>query len=385
MSLAAMNDSMPSGEFSPPDADRAAEIDRRQESIANFLAEQDLHALLITRPSNFAWFTVGGDSTYGFMGEPTAALFVNRDARVLLTQNTDSQRLFDCEVPSLGFQMKERSWLEDRTLLMADLCRGRNVGADISFERCRDVSSHLATLRLPFAKLEIQRLRELGLAVVHAVEATARTFLRGETEAEITGQVAHRMLRLGVQPIRIQVAADGRTRWHRHSTSGDETIHRTCTISAIGRRHGLHVGLSRTVSFGAPPKEVRDAHLACVLVQATGMYFSQAKRGLSEAWSRVQRIYEKFGHGEEWYLSQQGCVTGYEQCESPIVPKSPFRLASGIPIQWHVSIGSGLVDDTILIQDAGFEVITQIENWPQTVVDIKQVKVPRPDILVRPA
>lgn len=384
MSLGTINDSTSSGEFVLADPDRVAEIERRQQLIADFLNTQQLQALLLNRPANFAWFSVGGDNTYGFTGERIASLFINPDARVLLTRSPDSQRLFDWEVSNLGFQMKERPWLEDHSLLMADLCRGRNTGADIPFERCRDVSDYLTTLRLPLSLYETQQLRELGRAVVHAVEATARTFQRGETESEVAGQVAHRLMRLNVQPVRIQVAAEGRTKWHRHAAYGDAQVQRTCTISAVGRRRGLHLGVSRTVCFGTPPKDAREAHLACLMVQSAGMYFSQNGLKLGDAWRRVQRIYEKFGHSEEWYLSDQGHVTGYEAVEAPIVPDSTFLLASGMPVQWRSSIGVGVAEDTILVQDSGFELLTPVENWPQTAVDIKQVKVPRPDILVRP-
>ena len=67
---------MSSGEFLLVDADRAADIDRKQQFVGQLLAELKLDGLLLTRPSNFAWFTTGGDSTRGSWSDVNAALFL---------------------------------------------------------------------------------------------------------------------------------------------------------------------------------------------------------------------------------------------------------------------------------------------------------------------
>jgi Xaa-Pro dipeptidase len=375
--------SMSSGEIQIIDPDRGAEILRRHDLLSQFMKEQSFDGLLLTRPSNFAWATVGGNSTRGSLSDTTAALFVSPDARVVLTRNTDSGRLFDREVNGLGFQLKERTWQEDLQLLMGDLCRGRNVACDFQFERCQDASPHLDGMRLPLSKTERKSLRVTGSQVAHAVEATARSFRKGDSEAEIAGQLAHRLYRHQIIPERIQILADGQGQRYRHWSFGDDKVEKFCTIAVIARREGLHVGAARTVSFGSPPKEVRKAHLNTLLVQATGMFFSQDQWEIYETWNRVERIYEKFGHSEEWHFSDQGCVMGYELCEAPIVPKSQLKLAAGMPIFWQSSIEQAMSADTILISEKGFDVLTPMENWPQIEVDVKGVPIQRPDVLVR--
>lgn len=376
--------SMSSGEFHIVAPERVTEIERRHDLVAAFLKERSLGGLLLTLPSNFAWFTGGADSTRGNWNDVTSALFITPEARVVLTRNTDSGQLFDRHIPALGFQLKERTWQEDRDVLMGDLCRGRTVASDAPYGECVDVSPHLAGMRLPLARFEAKNLRELGRLVSHAIEATARTFRRGDSEAEVAGQLVHRLMRHEVYPERVQVWADGQGKAYRHWGYGTESVEHYCTISVVGRRNGLHVGTSRTVSFGNPPKKLRSAHLDTLLVQATGMFFSQNQWEVYETWNRVERIYEKFGNSEEWHFSDQGCVTGYNLCEAPIVPKSEFRLATGMPVYWHSSIGPALSTDTILIGNSAFEVMTPMENWPQVEIDVKGVKVPRPDVLIRP-
>ena len=122
-------------------------------------------------------------------------------------------------------------------------------------------------------------MRELGKAVAHAVEATARRFPRGATEAEVAAEVAHRMMKHQIIPELIQVVAEGRRGRYRHWSFDKRPIDRTCAISAVGRRWGLCVGASRTVCFDSIPEEIQTAHHAAALIHATGMHFSLPELG----------------------------------------------------------------------------------------------------------
>ncbi|MHC4875118.1 MAG: M24 family metallopeptidase [Planctomycetota bacterium] len=379
-----LTDYAASGEYHAIDVERFNLIESRHQRLGELIREQSLDGLLLTQPSNFAWLTVGCDSTRGSWNDTVASLFITPEARVVLSRNTDATQLFDRSLAGLGFQLKERVWTEDREVLMSDICRSRNVACDRLFEGCPDISPHLAGMRLPLAPVEMKSLIHAGAVLAHAVEATGRGFNRGETEAEVAGQIAHRLLRHEASPVRIQVWADGKGQRYRHWGYGNAPIERYCTLTAVARVHGLHVGASRTVSFGQPPKDVRAAHLDSLLVESTGIFFSQRQWEIYETWNRVERIYEKFGHTEEWHFADQGCVTGYEFCEAAIVPRSEFRLETGMPLYWHSSVGPALSSDTVLITDEGLSIVTRMENWPRVEIDVKGVKLSRPDILIRP-
>ena len=73
-----------SGEFQVIDLERAGEVERRHQLLASYLDLHDDDALIVQRPSNFAWLTCGGDNTRPDGTEPAAALFVTREARVAL-------------------------------------------------------------------------------------------------------------------------------------------------------------------------------------------------------------------------------------------------------------------------------------------------------------
>ncbi|HID24417.1 MAG TPA: hypothetical protein EYP14_18740, partial [Planctomycetaceae bacterium] len=52
---------MSSAEIPLAGAERAVEVERKHQAVTELLASRQFDALLIQRPSNFAWFTAGGD------------------------------------------------------------------------------------------------------------------------------------------------------------------------------------------------------------------------------------------------------------------------------------------------------------------------------------
>lgn len=372
-----------SGELPAINPERANDIDQKHHRVAQFLKEQSFAALLLQRSENLSWFTSGSDFTRGGSSDTTASLFVMPEARVILTNNVDSAQLFEGTLSGHGFQLKERPWHEPHSVLVEDVCRGRLVASDTGIGRTTDVADKLLDLRLPLNTLECERLRDLGLQVAHAVEATARSFEYGVAEAEVAGQLSHRLLRRKILPVRIQVCGDGVSQRFRHWSPSANPVERFCTLSVIGRREGLCVGVTRTVCFGEVPEELHTAYQLALMTQATGMFFSQDGWTIKETWKRVARIYEKFGHAEEWEFADQAEVIGYQPSEVRVVPNCDFTLRRGMALFWHPSVGPASIGDTMLIGPKGLEVLTPTEQWPMTKVDVKGTPILRPEILQR--
>lgn len=374
-----------SAEIPIADSRRFEEIDQRQAKVAELLLATGCSALLLQKPANIAWFTCGLDTSRAGTGDSTAALLITRDARVVLTSNVDSPQLFDHQLPALGFQLKERRWTESRQSLIEDVCRGRSVASDLPGPRLQEVGHRLAELRLPLSAGERASLRSLGRDLAHAVEATCRHLAPGRAEAEIAGELSHRLIKRRIVPERLQVAADGRLQHYRHWTYSDQPVKDFCVLSAIGRRDGLCAGACRVVCFGEPPEALWQAYARVALVHATAMFFSQAGWPLHEVWSRIQRIYEKFGSAEEWNLSEQGEIVGYTPSEIPILPRSEFPLDAGMAVHWHPTIGPAAVGDTVLVAADRTERLTAAgEPWPLLAIEVKGVPVSVPDILRLP-
>lgn len=374
---------MSSGEIRLPDLDRYQEVERKHKLLAEYLQLKQLDALVLERPENFAWLTHGGNCLRFGTSETTATLFITRDARVVLCNVVDSGQLFDREVPGLGFQVKERPWTEPRDVLIADLVRGRNVGSDSGVLGLPNLSHELADFRRTIMAKEAVQLRTLGRWVSHAIEAAARNLKRGLSEAEIAGEISHRLIKHEITPVRIQVQADGQGARYRHWAYGMDKVERHCVISAVGRMAGLHAGCTRTVCFGTPPKDMIDTHQVATLLQATGMYFSQAGWEVAETWKRLQRIYEKFGVPDEWRLAEQAETMGYDLSGMSVTPNSSAKFSDGQVVHWHPSVRFAATGDTILIHKDRTELITPCEVWPMVKIQIKGVTIERPAILNR--
>ncbi|HWL09493.1 MAG TPA: M24 family metallopeptidase [Planctomicrobium sp.] len=386
MSITSVSPSRPasSGGIPVVDLERVQSVSNRHLQLVEFLREQNLDGLLIRQPENFAWLTGGGDnSLQGNARDPVASVLVTDAARVVLCNNIDSGQLFDRELMGLGFLLKERPWTEPGEVLQQDVCRGRVIGSDSVISGVETKLVDLRPLRTTLEPFEIRQLRELGREVAHAVEATARNFEPGATEAEIAGHLAHRLIKRQIEPVQMQVMADAQGWRYRHWSYGADSIERHCVLSAIGRRHGLHVGACRTVSIGAPSEELQHVHGLATLIQATGMYFSRPDWTMQETWKRVARIYEKFEVPDEWRCAEQGHLLGYSSRESPILPNSQQTFQSGMAIFWYPSVRSSLVGDTMLVNQEGSEILTSTQNWPVVSVKVKDATIELPSLLIR--
>jgi Xaa-Pro aminopeptidase len=307
---------------------------------------------------------------------------VTQDARLIACSNANTSQFFESDIAGLGFQLKERPWFEPQSIMIGDLCRGRRVASDTGANGTDDVSLMLLGMRLPLNAFDFEHLRFAGKMITHAIEATARGFKRDRTEAEIAGEVSHRLIKHGVIPERIQILGDGRGRRFRYWTFDQSIIQRFCTISVVGRYRGLHVGATRTVSIGEPPADLLAAFEPAALISATGMFFSQPDWELFEIWNRVRRIYEKTGASAEWNQADQADVIEYEFGSVPLMPSSQFRLAAGTPVFWHPSVGPALMGDTVLVNGHGTEIVTSTGEWPTIPISVKGVNIQIPAILV---
>lgn len=373
---------MSSAEFQVLDTDRMAEVAMRHQALRKFMQARGYQGVLLEEPENLAWMTAGSVLDRGGRTGTTAALFVTPEARVIVCGNADTAQLCEVDLAGMGFQLKERPWYEPRAVLLADLCRGRNVLSDRAQGSPGVAVEDLSAVRLPLTPHAWNQLRDGGRILAHAVESTARGITRGRTEAEIAGELSHRLIKHGVWPERLQILADARNLRFRHWTCQDSPVTSVCTVSAVGRYKGLYVGAARTVSLGECPGDVISHFQQAALVYGTGLYFSQPNWEFSEIWQRVRRIYEKFGAESEWALADQADVVEYAFGTASLGPHAAYRVNVGVPIYWHPSVMTVALGDTVLATDRGVELITPATDWPQVNVNVKGTDVSVPAILM---
>jgi len=368
----------------PEVAGRRADVNEKHHRVIAFLQAHDYDGVLLTRADSIAWFTAGGDLGRDLASElGSVAIFINRTTRAVLADNVQSARVFEEELAGLGFQLKERPWYQDASKVVAELTCGRRTAVDGHLPGLDAEPEGLRALRRPLTELERGRLRDLGRALTLAVEATCRNFLPGETEADVAGHLAHRMIRAGVVPVDLRVAGDDRLARYRQPGFKAAPIVRRATLAAIGRRHGLCAAATRVVAFGPVDASFRAGHTVASMVDATCIYFSRPGEPISEIFRRARRIYEKYDHPHEWTLDYQGTLIGYSPREGPLRPDCPARLEAGSALCWSPSVGAARSEDTIVIDARGFEVVTEAQDWPKVEVTVKGFHLCRPGILER--
>jgi Xaa-Pro aminopeptidase len=368
----------------PEVARRRADVDAKHRRVVAFLQAMNYDAVVLTRADSIAWFTAGGDVTRDYASEMgSVALFINPTTRAILTDNVQSARVFEEELAGLGFQLKERPWHQEPSRLVDELTRDKLVATDAHRPGLIPERDRLLSLRRPMTALERENLRTLGRTLTLAVEATCRNFNPGETEADVAGHLAHRLIREGVVPVELRVASDDRLDRYRQPTFKAAEIRRKATIMATGRRHGLCASVTRVVSFGPVDNDFAAWHTLASMVDATCIYFSRPGEPVAGVFRRARRIFEKFDHPHEWALDYPGAITGYAPVEVPLLPDSPTPIPLGAALRWSPTVRAARSEDTVVVDQRGFEVVTEAQDWPKIEVAVKGYSIPRPGILER--
>ncbi|GAC1470593.1 MAG: M24 family metallopeptidase [Isosphaeraceae bacterium] len=370
----------------PSLAPRRADVEQKHDRIRSLLDASDLDAVILGRADSIAWFTSGGDLGTDLGSEQSSVLlYLNRSCRAVLTDNVQSARVFEEELGGLGFQLKERAWYDEPSRVIEELRQNKRVLCDLELRSSPwgGEIDPLRALRRPLTTVERKRLRELGRTLSLAVEATCRNFDQGETEADVAGHLAHRLLREGVVPLDLRIAGDDRLVRFRQPGFKAAPILRRATITVTGRRYGLCATLSRAVSFGKPDPEFQARHGLAVMVDATCIYFSRPGEPVPEVFRRARRIYEKFSYPHEWSLDYLGFLVGYAPREAILLPSGKQVLEAETALCWSPSVGSSRSSDTIVIDARGFEVVTMAQDWPLIDVAVKGFPIQRPGVLER--
>ena len=364
-------------------ADRRSDIDAKQQRVAGLLRENGCDGLLILRPENFAWLTSGSPPRSILDPAARPALYLSQEGRWLLCSNADTQRFFDEEIDGLGFQLKEWPWHWGRGQLLTDLTQGRNVCTDEPYEQCTPVGEALVKLRRSLSPYEVACLDTVGKTLSHALEATGRTLVRGESEREVAGQLSHRLLHRGVQPVQIAVAADGRSRAYRQPAYTATPVNRSCVLTATARKYGVCVRASRSIVFDQADTLFRREHDAACKVSATYVASSWPDSVIRQILATGQRIYQLVGAEAEFYLAPQGHVIGRLPVELTFTPQVEELLLANSAVCWHAGVGAAVSCDTFLLTEDGPRGVTATEKWPLKRIKIQGAEFVRPDLLVR--
>lgn len=355
----------------------------KHERILALLEKHVLDALLIRQVSNFAWVTDGAASyintatTYG-----SGTLLVTKSQRYLITNNIEAPRYEQEEgLKDAGWEFHIGPWYQEMGTI-PKLVKGLRLGADHPYPGAIDLSSELSGLRAQLDVREQNRLRTLSANCAQAMSETIREVRPGMTEYQIAGLLAKATLSRGAQPIVNLIATDERIYKYRHPLPTGKPVARYAMLVLCGRQYGLVCSITRLVHFGPLPDTLQTKSEAVANIDATMIASTRPGSTLAQVFEATKAAYSRTGFPDEYQLHHQGGLAGYEPRELIATPTTDFPVATGQAYAWNPSITGCKSEDTILLGEHGFEILTEIAGWPVIAVEVDHQWINRPAILV---
>lgn len=364
-----------------------SEIDpTRLDRLDDVRAERGLEAVWFARPGGFAWLT-GADNVVDRDADVGVAAAGYDGHRVtVVTSNIEAPRLRAESLPAnvdvVTYDWHQLSLLE----AIAEQSAGATAAADVDvtgFERL-DVSS----LRQPLSERDCSRYRDLGEAVAESVEDVARSFERGATERSIAARVRRRLAEDGIRAPVVLVGDAERASQYRHFTPTEATVDRYALISVTAERGGLFVSCTRAVAFD-PPAWLGERLDAVARVEATALAATQsaAQTGgtAGDVFAAVQDAYAALGFDDEWRHHHQGGAAGFAGREWIATPGGDERVHAPMAYAWNPTVRGAKSEDTVLVTDEAFDVLSTTGQWPTRRVSAvgEPVELERHDVLER--
>ncbi len=365
-----------------PVADRRADVEAKLAAVGAVLPDLGCEAVVLFMPAHVSWLCGGFNLRGLFADTERPGIYTNGKQRWLMCSNLDTQRLFDEELDRLGFQLKEWHWSTGRAALLGELTAGKKIATDRPFPNMPLVNEKLRTVIRPLSAFDRVGYLDLGRHVAHAVEATARAADPGETEREIAGHLAHRLLRHGVEPAAVSVAVlAGAGRYPRPGFTA-AALDGVCRLQVTGTRDGLYATAARTVSFGPPTPEARREHDDACRLSAVYRSLLVPDGSFAAVGARGQQVTYKTPYEFDGRQAQLGYGTGRVAAEElrRLGQDEPFVAGQAVVTQ--AKCGSALVADTLIVGMPP-AAATPCADWPFKRITLGDAAFDVPDLLVR--
>jgi len=340
------------GTVAPVVATSADHAEKRRRLVA-LLDDTGAEALALTGATTLAWYLDGARSHVSLAADPVLAVRVSRDADEVLVTSNETARLVREELPG-WLTVRERPWYAG----VPDL--------DAVAEAA--LADALLRARSPLLPVETARFARLGAAAAEALTDVLATAEPSWTERRLAAEVARAVVERGADPLVVLVGGEARAALP-HPLPTDAPLGRRVLVVLCARRHGLVVNLSRALTFGALDAAERDVQDRILAVEQAAFDALVPGVPLSEVLTVIGRAYAVHGFGvDHWRGHHQGGVAGYAGRDPRATPDCDVRVGPGQAFAWNPWAPGGKVEDTVLLTDAGLEVLSADPRWPVTTV-----------------
>lgn len=341
------------------------ELQVKLQKLAAFLDRHSLDGVLLWERNNFAWIT-GGKDNHIANNSPVgvAGVFATRDKLTCLTNTIEAPRFRAEELEGTGIDLVEYPWwspAEGMTAAARLFGSNRRVACDadpIGLRLPPLPREWAQTLRWSLLPEEIERYREGARRASAAVERACRAIKPGMTEHEAAGLLDYYVHGAGSNPVVTLIAADERITSFRHPIPTTHRIQKTVMLVSCAEYGGLISNLTRFIHFGPLTQEIKDRQQLICNVDAAVNLATRPGRTFGEIFGDLQLAYAAIGHADQWKLHHQGGSTGYAGREAFATPDDKTIVQPNQAFAWNPSIPGAKSEDTMLVTDAGIEVLT---------------------------
>jgi Xaa-Pro aminopeptidase len=338
----------PPPSLAPSPADRRAKRDR----VLGILDRQGADSVVIRSHGAVAWYLDGVRTHVSLAGDPVVAVVVDREG--------DEIRVFQNEADRLR---AEELGADDLAAVHEVPWHDPLVPAGLATVDEADVAAELRAARAALLPAERERYRRLSRESAEVLSAVAHRIDPGWTERRAGAALAAGLAERGIDPLVVLVAGEPRL-GHRHPLPTGGAVGRLAMLVVCGRRHGLIANATRWVAFGDAAADA-SAEARILAVEAAFLDATVPGAVLGDVFEAGIAAYSAQGFdADEWRRHHQGGAAGYVGRDPRAVPGVTDAVQAGQAFAWNPSAPGAKVEDTIVRDADGFEVLTLDPAWP---------------------
>ena len=365
----------------------AEEIAEKKKRIRNFMAQNDLDALLLRRTANYAWLTGGGINYVAYVTDFGASpMLFTDDGEYVVANNIEATRLRDEElIEEQGYRLETYSWHNDsgEADIIARLVAGKkSFASDCGYPGSKDVNGEIAKLRYSLTEWEVERYEWFGKKVSTAIEAVCAEIQPGDRECGICGRLVDLLWQDRIDNINNFCAADDRIGRFRHPLPTERKVKNRVMVCVNARYKGLIITITRHVHFGPVSAELRKLYADNLAIDNIMMVNSVPGHPLTDPFLKGIEEYKRLGYEGEWELHHQGGTIGYIGRDHRVSWTTKGDIQPNQAFSWNPSITGSKTEDIIIATPEGVRQITYPVTFPVLKCAVEGQTLERPDILV---
>lgn len=335
----------------------AAERSLKRERVLTVLDRSGRDAVLLTSTTALTWYLGGSRVHISLAGDPVAAVLVTGDGDHLVTFSNEFERLRSEELPP-GLAVHQVPWHQQ----LQDVDRWFGPVAAPAAEA--ELARELRDARRSLLPVELSRYRALNSEMAAILTDVLLTVSPQTTELQVAAALAERVITSGAEPLVLLCNGSSRSTF-RHPLPTVGALGDGAMVVVCARRHGMVANATRWVRFGTATPSALDAQRRIARVEADIFTATVPGARLNGIVDQLRESYEQHGFGaDQWLMHHQGGPAGYAGRDPRATPASDDEVVANQAFTWNPSAPGVKIEDTVLLGDAGIEVLSVDQRWP---------------------